>query len=66
MAVEYGEDIFDVTLAFIRAVNDELSNLQEYENCQTRANKPEEISKENMAGLCDYIMVGVVSPANAP
>lgn len=32
VAVEYGKDIFDVTPALIRAVNDELSNSPEYEN----------------------------------
>ena len=66
VAVEYGDDIFDVTPALIRAVNDELSNSPEYAKCQTWADEPEEISEEKLAGLYDYIMMGVVSPPNAP
>lgn len=66
VAVEYGKDIFDVTPALIRAVNDELSNSPEYEKCHTWANAPEDIPSFFKVKRYDYMIRGVVSPPNAP
>ena len=65
VAVEYGEDIFDVTPALIRAVNDELSNSPEYEGCKTWAKDPEDIPESYRVKRYDYLMLGVVSLPNA-
>lgn len=66
VAVEYGKDIFDVTPALIRAVNDELSNSPEYEKCHTWANAPEDIPSLFKVKRYDYMIRGVVSPPNEP
>lgn len=66
VAVEYGKNIFDVTSALMRAVNDELSNSPEYKNCHTWANAPEGVPSFYRVKRYDYMMRGVVSPPNAP
>lgn len=63
MAVEYGEDIVEVTPRLIRAITTELSAMPEYKSCDTCAYEPEEI---NRGQKYQYKMQGSVSPPNAP
>lgn len=66
VAVEYGENIYDVTPALIRAVTDELSCSPEYEKCDVWANAPQEVGAFRHVKRYQYEILGVVSPPNAP
>jgi len=63
VAVEYGEDIFEVTPRLVRTVTAELSAMPEYKGCDTCAYEPEKISRGRKY---QYKMQGSVSPPNAP
>ena len=62
VAVEYGENIFDVTDSLIRAAADDLAGLPEYVGCDTAAKAPEPIESFRRVKKYQYEMQGIVYP----
>ena len=66
VAVEYGEDIEDVTDALVKAVEDDLASSPEYAGCRTGAYAPTFPSSFRRTTRYDYEMKGVVYPKSGP
>ena len=63
IAVEYGEDIYDVTDKLIRAVCDDIEGDDKYENHTASADAPELIAaRGRKSNRYQYYMIGVASP----
>lgn len=65
MAVEIGDNIEDVTDALIRAVRDDLAEMQEYACCETAAYAPTPIREHRRVKRYPYEMTGIVYPQYA-
>ncbi len=65
VAVEYGKDIYDVTDALIRDVQDDLSGTPGYESYETAAYAPEPVRDFRRVRRYDYEMTGIVYPTRA-
>ena len=65
MAVEYGQDIYSVTDALIKAAADDLAGMPEYEKFETAAFAPEPIKDFRKVKRYAYEMTGIVYPAHA-
>lgn len=65
VAVEYGNDIYEVTDALIRAVSDDLSRMPEYEKYETSAFAPEQVREFRKVKRYQYEMTGIVYPTYA-
>ena len=62
VAVEYGENIFDVTDSLIQDAADDLAGLPEYAGCDTAAKAPEPIESFRRVKKYQYEMLGIVYP----
>lgn len=62
VGVEYGEDIYSVTDALIRAVTADLSENPKYAGCETFAYAPESMKEFHRTERYQYFITGVVSP----
>ena len=65
VAVEYGQNIDDVTDALIKAAADDLAGTPEYEHCETAAYAPEPIKDFRGVRRYQYEMMGIVYPPSA-
>ena len=66
VAVEYGEDIEEVTDALVKAVEDDLASSKEYAGCRTGAYAPTFVHPHRRTTRYDYEMTGVVYPKAVP
>ena len=62
VAVEYGQDIYSVTDALIKAAADDLAGMPEYEKFETAAFAPEPIKDFRKVKRYAYEMTGIVYP----
>ena len=62
VAVEYGQDIYSVTDALIKAAADDLAGMPEYEKFETAAFAPEPIKSFRKVKRYSYEMTGIVYP----
>lgn len=65
VAVEYGQDIYSVTDALIKAAADDLAGMPEYEKFETAAFAPEPIKDFCKVKRYAYEMTGIVYPTHA-
>ena len=65
VAVEYGQDIYAVTDALIKAAADDLAGMPEYEKFETAAYAPEPVRAFRRVKRYDYEMPGIVYPTQA-
>ena len=65
VAVEYGQDIYSVTDALIKAAADVLAGMPEYEKFETAAFAPEPIKDFRKVKRYAYEMTGIVYPTHA-
>mgnify|MGYP001781795956 FL=1 len=65
VAVEYGQDIYSVTDALIKAAADDLAGMPEYEKFETAAFAPEPIKDFRKVKRYAYEMTGIVYPTHA-
>lgn len=65
VAVEYGQDIYAVTDALIKAAADDLAGMPEYEKFETAAFAPEPIKDFRKVKRYAYGMTGIVYPTHA-
>lgn len=65
VAVEYGQDIYAVTDALIKAAADDLAGMPEYEKFETAAFAPEPIKDFRKVKRYAYEMTGIVYPTHA-
>lgn len=65
VAVEYGQDIYAVTDALIKAATDDLAGMPEYEKFETAAFAPEPIKDFRKVKRYAYEMTGIVYPTHA-
>lgn len=65
VAVEYGEDIYEVADALIKAAADDLAGMPEYENSETAAFAPEPVKEFRRVKKYQYEMTGIVYPKYA-
>ena len=64
VAVEYGQDIYSVTDALIKAAADDLAGMPEYEKFETAAFAPEPIKDFRKVKRYAYEMTGIVYPTH--
>lgn len=64
VAVEYGEDIYSVTDALIKAASDDLAGLPEYEKFETAAFAPTVTKAFRKVKRYTYEMTGIVYPTH--
>lgn len=65
VAVEYGQDIYAVMDALIKAAADDLAGMPEYEKFETAAFAPEPIKDFRKVKRYAYEMTGIVYPTHA-
>ena len=65
VAVEYGQDIYSVTDALIKAAADDLAGMPQYEKFETAAFAPEPIKDFRKVKRYAYEMTGIVYPTHA-
>lgn len=65
VAVEYGQDIYAVTDALIKAAADDLAGMPEYEKFETAAFAPKPIKDFRKVKRYSYEMTGIVYPTHA-
>ena len=64
VAVEYGQDIYAVTDALVKAAADALAGMPEYEKFETAAFAPEPIKDFRRVKRYAYEMTGIVYPTH--
>lgn len=64
VAVEYGQDIYAVTDALVKAAADDLAGMPEYEKFETAAFAPEPIKDSRRVKRYAYEMTGIVYPTH--
>jgi len=65
VAVEFGNNIDEVTNALIKDAADDLAALPEYAHCETAAYAPERIKEHRRVKRYQYEMMGIAYPPYA-